>query len=606
MPGNDLDTAIARFVWETRYRRASVDGVPEPDIGATWRRVARALAACEPRRADRWGARFLDALVGFRFLPAGRILAGAGTGLRVTLFNCFVMGLIDDDMEGIFEALKEGALTLQAGGGVGYDFSTLRPSGSIARTTGRTASGPVPFLDAWDAMCGAVLATGARRGAMIATLRCDHPDIEAFIDAKREPGRLQRFNLSVQVSDEFMRAVEEGQDWPLVFPAEALAGGGETVRRRWPGRTGPVDCRVLAQRPARALWERLVRACYESGEPGVLFVDTINRGNNLAYREYISTTNPCGEVPLPPYGACNLGSINLVRFVRNAFAANATLDLEAIAAIVPVAVRLLDDVIECSCFPLPRQAAEARGARRVGLGITGLADALIMLGLHYDSPEARAVGADVMRVICEAAYRASVELAREKGAFPYFERAAFLRSPFVQRLPADITEGIARHGIRNGQLLAIAPTGTISLLAGNVSSGIEPVFDYRMERCVRGPDGAPRCFEVSDHAWRAWQSERGETTALPTAFVRAQELPAAAHLRMQAALQHHVDGAISKTVNVPADLPLDAFQAIYRTAHELGLKGCTTFRPAPGRETVLGGSKSVPGVHCCSPEREGD
>jgi len=609
-----LSTPIARHVWETRYRWSRDARWMDRDITATWRRVARAAASVEPVDRVAWEQRFYSALEGFRFLPAGRILAGAGTSRRVTLFNCFVMGLIEDDLQHIFESLKEGALTMQAGGGVGYDFSTLRPAGSVARASGRIASGPIPFLRIWDTMCATLLSTGARRGAMIASLRCDHPDIGEFIDAKRDPGQLRHFNLSVQVTDAFLEAVESGDEWPLVFPDASLENGSgrEILSRRWPGLGERVPCRVMARVPARQLWNRLVRASYECAEPGVLFVDQINRSNNLAYREYITTTNPCGEVPLPPYGACNLGSLNLARFVCEPFTKAARLDLEALSATAVVAVRLLDNVIDCSRFPLEQQAEQARGSRRVGLGLTGLADALVMLGLRYDGSGARREAARVMRTICHAAYRASVGLAKEKGTFPYFERDAYLQGRFIRALPAAIRSGIARHGIRNSHLTAIAPTGTISLLAGNVSSGLEPVFDARVTRSVLDRQGRYRRFDLEDYACRQWRLSQPGGKGLPPAFVRARDLAPEAHLDMQAALQPLVDGAISKTVNVPEDCPFDAFRNLYLEAWKRGLKGCTTFRPNPVTGSVLvGADDRVPpapplDVHCCSIEREGD
>ena len=429
-----LTTPIARHIWETRYRRMK-DGKPlEAGIEQSWQRVARTVALIELAEQDRWEARFFEVLCDFHFLPGGRILAGAGIDRRVTLFNCFVMGLIKDDMESIFEALKEGALPMPAGGGVGYDFSTLRPGSCVARSTGRIASGPVSFMHIWDAMCATVLSTGARRGAMIASLRCDHPDIETFIEAKRRPGQLRHFNLSVQVTDAFMKAVEADRDWPLVFPDESLEAdmNAETVMRRWPGFNEPVPCRVLARRPARGLWQRIMRATYDTAEPGVLFVDRINEFNNLAYREFIKTTNPCGEIPLPPYGACNLGSVNLTRFVRDPFTSRARLDLDAIRDTTAVATRLLDNVIDCSGYPLQAQAGQARGSRRIGVGITGLGDALIMLGLHYGESAARREAARVMETVCHTAYRSSIQLAREKGCFPFFERQAYLDGRFVR------------------------------------------------------------------------------------------------------------------------------------------------------------------------------
>lgn len=610
-----LDTPVARHIWNTRYRWAAESPGGDQTIESTWRRVARAAAGPEAAQAAEWEQRFYAILEGFRFLPAGRILAGAGTGRRSTLFNCFVMGPVEDDMAGIFEALKEGALTMQAGGGIGYDFSALRPRGTSTRAGARIASGPVSFLQVWDAMCATVLSTGARRGAMIASLRCDHPDILEFVDAKRQPGNLTHFNLSVQVTDALLDAVDRDASWPLVFPADRLGGeaGGATVESDWPGCTGRVTCRVLRELPARELWDRIVRAAYDSAEPGVLFTDQINRMNNLYWRETITTTNPCGEVPLPPYGACNLGSLNLPQFVREPFTPNAELDEGALGATAATAVRLLDNVIDCSEFPLPQQAQQARGSRRIGLGVTGLADALIMLGLHYGSEEARQTAAQAVRTILHAAYRASMALAREKSAFPYFEAGRYAASRFVQALPGDIVAGIRRFGLRNSHLTAIAPAGTISLLAGNLSSGIEPVFDFRVMRRVLDRNGDSVEFALEDFAVREWERRGGDAGALPASFVTARELSPSQHLDMQAALQPLVDSAISKTVNVPAEMPFDEFQDVYRCAHRLGLKGCTVFRPTAVRGAVLrAAGEDSPAtlahadVHCCAFERQGD
>lgn len=568
---------ISRHIWETRYRHTG-----EADIQASWRRVAWAIATAESQDCDAWADHFYRLLDGFRFLPGGRILAGAGTGRRVTLFNCFVMGEIADDLEHIFEALKEGALTMQQGGGVGYDFSTLRPAGTVASATGSIASGPVSFMHIWDAMCATMLSTGARRGAMMATLRCDHPDIEAFVDAKRDPAVLRHFNLSVLVSDAFMEAVARDADWPLTFPG---LGNIRTVR-------------------AIELWQRILRAAYDTAEPGVLFVDTINRDNTLGDRELLTATNPCGEIPLPSYGACDLGSLNLTAFVTSPYTANARLDLDALADAAKHAVRFLDDVIDVSRYPLPAQAAQARKTRRIGLGITGLADTLILLGLDYDSPAARTLASTAMQTLRDAAYRTSVQLSREKGAFPAFDPDAFLASGFARRLPADIRESIARQGIRNSHLLAIAPAGTISLLANNLSSGIEPVFAAEAERRVLGTDGCYRVHRVVDYAWMLWQQLSG--SGLPPAFVEARQLDPLAHLHMQAALQPYVDNAISKTINVAAELPFERFEDLYRQAHALGLKGCTVFRPNPVTGAILGPPSANEQLHCCGLEREAD
>lgn len=554
-----LATPIAQHVWQSRYRAGA-----EASVEATWRRVARTLAAVEPADRDAWEQRFLDILRDFQFLPGGRILAGAGVSRDITLFNCFVMGAIHDSIPGIFRALEEGAVTMHRGGGVGYDFSTLRPRGARSRSTDAVASGPVPFMDVWDAMCATIQSTGARRGAMMATLRCDHPDIAAFIDAKRQPGRLRHFNLSVMITDAFMQAVSDDADWPLTF-----------------------GDRIIRVQRARQLWERLLRASYDTSEPGILFIDRINRLNNLWYCEHIAATNPCGEVPLPPYGACNLGAINLTRFVRDPFTPQACLDTERLVAVATTAVRMLDNVIDASSFPLPQQQEAVRKARRIGLGITGLADALAMLGLRYGSDASLAFAADMMRTICHTAYRQSIAIAEEKGSFPQFDRVRYLAGPFIGTLPPDLRDGIAKYGIRNSHLLAIAPTGTISLLAGNVSSGIEPVYSAEHGRTVLDVDAQPRRFPLVDYAVQCWREQHCRSDGVPDALITATELPIEAHLTMQATLQAFVDNSISKTINVPAATTFAAYAPIYRSAYDRGLKGCTSFRPVAAGDGVL-------------------
>jgi ribonucleoside-diphosphate reductase alpha chain len=455
-------------------------------------------------------------------------------------------------------------------------------------------------------MCGTILSTGARRGAMMATLRCDHPDIEEFVTAK-QAGQLRHFNLSVQVTDAFMSAVRADAAWPLMFPAAAFDGDGSTVLREWSGMTAPVPCRVVGEIRAARLWDHILRATYDYAEPGVLFVDRINMMNNLWYRERISATNPCGEIPLPAYGACDLGSINLTCFIEAPFTPLARLNLDGLEETTRIAVRLLDNVIDLSRFPLPAQAENARGSRRIGLGITGLADALIMVGLRYGRNRSLAWAAETMRVICHAAYRASITLAQEKGSFPYFEKDKYLQGAFVRSLPDDIQAGIATNGIRNSHLIAIAPTGTISLLAGNVSSGLEPVFADTYTRKVLSEEGKPQDFVLTDHALALWRRRTGAMTAVPDEFVTASELPARDHLDMQAALQPLVDNSISKTINVPVDCPFSEFRNVYELAYDRGLKGCTTFRPNPVTGTVL--SEEADGTqapHCCVLEREPD
>lgn len=939
--------AISQRIWDMKYRLKAPDGTPvDATVEDSWRRVATALAEAEqPEQRAAWAERFRDAMADYRFLPAGRILAGAGTGRTVTLFNCFVMGAVPDDMSGIFTHLREAALTLQQGGGIGYDFSTLRPKGAPVHGVGADASGPLSFMDVWDAMCRTIMSAGARRGAMMATLRCDHPDIEGFIAAKREPGRLRNFNLSVLCTDAFMQAVADEAPWPLVF-------GGRTFRTV----------------PAAELWDAIMRATYDYAEPGVIFIDRINRRNNLHYCEQINATNPCvtadtwvqtgdgprqvadligrpfvarvdgaafasgpegffatgtkpilelrtraghrlrltsdhlvrtaarvsrgtiglewtaagqlrpgdrillhdhrtaaewpgrydaaegylmgllvgdgtlksdkivlsvwrarrvangddepmdgtdgvmaealeatrglakradfkgwwpvsgrtewrmslgalrpiaidlglipgkhigrrleggtssgfyrgflrglfdadgtvlvnrmkgvsvrlaqsdpgrleavqrmllrlgivskiysrrpegtsllpdgmggsrpyatkaqfelvianenlarfaelvgfadglkaqrlarclagyrrqlnrerflaeietvvpageapvfdvsvpgihafdangihvhncGEQPLPPYGACLLGSINLAALVEDPFGPEARLDEAALDGLTATAIRMLDNAIDLSRFPLEAQAEEARAKRRIGLGVTGLADALIQCRLRYGSAEATEQAAGWMARIQRAAYLASVELAREKGSFPLFDREAYLRGESVAELDADIRSAIAQHGIRNALLTSIAPTGTISLLAGNVSSGIEPVFSFTHRRTVLMPDGSRRQEEVSDYAYRLYRERFGEETALPDYFVDAQTLEPAAHVAMQAAIQRHVDSSISKTINCPADLAFEAFKDVYRQAYESGCKGCTTYRPNAVTGAVLEASSPL-------------
>ncbi len=599
-------TDISQHIWETKYRYSG-KGSREQTIAETWRRMARALAAVESTNVPVWEERFFSILQNFKFLPGGRIHAGGGTSRNVTLFNCFVMGLIEDSVSGIFRGLQEAALTMQQGGGIGVDFSTLRPRGTPAKGTGGMASGPVSFMQIWDAMCGTILSTGARRGAMMATLRCDHPDIEEFVTAKQQSGQLRRFNLSVQISDAFIEAARKNDQWPLVFPAAAFEGEGETVSRDWPGENAPTTCRVFRRVSARQLWERMLRATYDYSEPGVLFIDRINHFNNLWYRERLTATNPCGEIPLPPYGACDLGSLNLTRFVLSPFTAEARIDFADVERTTRIAVRLLDNVIDTSQFPLPQQAQNARGSRRIGLGITGLADALLMLGLAYGGEESITLAGRLMRTICHAAYRASIALAEEKRPFPYYEKEHYLVGAFIQSLPQDIRAGIARQGIRNSHLLAIAPTGTISLLAGNVSSGLEPIFAASYARTLLTEDGASKRFMLTDYALELWRRLTGSTAGRPPGFVTAGELSIQAHIRMQAALQPFVDNSIAKTINVPEDTPFDNFKQIYDMAYDIGLKGCTTFRFNPVTGAILteqSGGNEAP--HCCVAEREAD
>jgi ribonucleoside-diphosphate reductase alpha chain len=564
--GRPLLDPISHEIWDMKYRWREASGeVRDQTTSDTWWRVAQAVAAAEPPgERQAWAARFFDLMSDFRFLPAGRILAGAGTGRNVTLFNCFVMGHLSDSMAGIFDGLKEAALTLQQGGGIGHDFSTLRPQGALVKGVGADASGPLSFMDVWDAMCRTIMSAGSRRGAMMATLRCDHPDIEAFITAKRDAVRLRNFNVSVLVTDAFMAAVKADAPWDLHF-----------------------DGTVFKTVPAARLWDQIMQATYSYAEPGVIFIDRINALNNLAYCETIHCTNPCGEQPLPDYGACLLGSLNLVRFVEQPFAEGAALNHSALAEAAATAVRFLDDVIDVSNYPLESQRREALAKRRIGLGITGLANALAMCGLRYGSPEAATQAATWMGLIEEAAYDASSRLAQEKGSFPLFDAAAYLAGGHARTLPEDLRQRVKARGLRNGLLTSIAPTGTISLFAGNVSSGIEPTFSLRYERKVRLADGPRQTHEVVDYAASLWWQMQGAEAALPPALVTAGDLKPEDHLVMQAAVQRHVDSSISKTINVPEATAFDDFRHVYQRAYELGLKGCTTYRPNAVTGSVL-------------------
>ena len=558
-----FDNPLAGEIWASKYRfapaarsRGSPGGAAEEGVEATWARVAHALAEREaPALRTLWRARFEAALSDYRFLPAGRILAGAGTARNVTLFNCFVMGAIPDSLPGIFDHLREAAVTMQQGGGVGMDFSSIRPCGAPVKGVGAEASGPLSFMDVWDSMCKTIMSAGQRRGAMMGCLRIDHPDIEAFIDAKRDAARLRNFNLSVLVTDAFMAALEAGADWPLVFE-------------------GCVQATVSAP----ALWDRLMRATYDVAEPGVIFIDRVNEANNLAHCETISASNPCGEQMLPPYGACLLGSINLARVVRDPFARDAAIDEAELGELTRTAVRMLDNVIDASRYPLPQQKREAKAKRRIGLGVTGLADALIFCGARYGEGAALALTRHWLAVIKREAYRASAELAGEKGPFPLYD-AAMLGRPNLASLDAETRALVAANGLRNGCLTSIAPTGTTSLLAGNVSSGIEPVFAFSSRRKVRQGDGSTREEPVEDYALAVWRRLHGDASPPEPAFVSAQTLTPADHLAMQAAAQGLIDSSISKTINCPEDIAFEAFQDVYREGYRLGCKGLTTYRP---------------------------
>ena len=553
-------------------------------------RVAHALAAVEkPELQAHWEQKFLLNLQ-LGAIGAGRIMAAAGLDTKATLINCFVQPVADatngfdtQGNPGIYTALSQAAETMRRGGGVGYDFSNLRPRGALVRGTNSNASGPCSFIDVFDASCTTVESAGARRGAQMGVLRIDHPDVLEFITAKRQKGRWNNFNVSVGVSNAFMQAVRDDAEWELVHvasPSDAQIQAG--AHRREDGLW------VYQSQPARTLWDAIMQSAYDFAEPGILFLDNINADNNLWYAEQIAATNPCGEQPLPPYGCCDLGPVILTRFVREPFTPQAFFDLEAFRAAVAVQVRMLDNVLDATVWPLPEQQREAQQKRRIGVGFTGLGDALILLGLHYASDEGLQQAELIARAMRDAAYAASVELAREKGSFPLFNAKQYLKSGFAKRLPKELRADIRKHGLRNSHLLSIAPTGTVSLaFADNASNGIEPAFSWTYTRRKRTADGGEQFYTVQDHAYRLYKAMHGDEAPLPDCFVSALELSASEHVAMMRCVQPFIDTSISKTVNIPADYPFEDFKHLYMECWEAGLKGCATYRPNDTLGAVL-------------------
>ena len=577
---------ISRDVLAEKYFKPG-----ESSLEQLYGRVARALASVEkPELRAEWEQKFLTNLHAGA-IGAGRIMSAAGTDIQATLINCFVQpvgdaiqGVDDEGYPGIYEALREAAETMRRGGGVGYDFSRIRPKGAFVKGTHSIASGPCSYMNVFDQSCSTVESAGSRRGAQMGVLRIDHPDVAEFITAKRTPGRWNNFNVSVGVSDAFMQAVANGTDWELVHKAKpgqkVLEGGGyQRADGLW----------VYRKLPARELWDTIMQSTYDFAEPGILFLDQIGRDNNLNYCEKIEATNPCGEQPLPPYGCCDLGPIILTNFVRNPFGAggDAAFDFDAFEQVVATQVRALDNVLDVTFWPLEQQRNESADKRRIGVGFTGLGNALTMLKLRYDREDGRAMATEIARRMRDAAYRASVELAKEKGAFPKFKADGYLaEGTFASRLPADIQADIRQHGIRNSHLLSIAPTGTVSLaFADNASNGIEPAFSWGYKRNKREADGSKSSYTVEDHAFRLYRSvvdstvSSDDTGKLPDYFVNALEMSAQDHVAMMEAVQPFVDTSISKTVNIPEDYPYDSFKDLYRQAWQAGLKGLATYRP---------------------------
>ena len=588
---------ISLDVLKEKYLKAG-----ETSAEDLFRRVAKALASVEkPEEREKYEALFL-ANMHAGAIGAGRIMSAAGTDIQATLINCFVQpvgdciqGVDDEGFPGIYEALREAAETMRRGGGVGYDFSRIRPRGAEVKGTHSMASGPCSYINVFDQSCSTVESAGARRGAQMGVLRIDHPDVHDFITAKRTPGRWNNFNVSVGVSDAFIQAVVDDQPWDLVHKARP----GATVMEQ--GAYQRADgLWVYQSLPARELWDTIMKSTYDFAEPGILFLDHINQDNNLRYCEQIAATNPCGEQPLPSYGCCDLGPIILTRFVRNPFGFDgvASFDFESFAKSVALQVRALDNVLDVTFWPLTQQDAEAKAKRRIGVGFTGMGNTLAMLCLRYDSAEGRAMAARIAEHMRDSAYGASVELAREKGAFPAFDAAGYLADgTFASRLPAALKKQIRTHGIRNSHLLSIAPTGTVSLaFADNASNGIEPPFSWMYKRKKREADGSMAEYAVEDHSWRLYRELGGDVSNLPEYFVSALEMSAQDHIAMMETVQPFVDTAISKTVNIPADYPYDDFKGLYLQAWRARLKGLATYRP----NNILG---SVLEVHA-APEAD--
>lgn len=587
LPASKLfDTHLSQDVWKTKYSNNGADRT----IGQTMTRVAKAVMGTDSKKT--WDSYALKMLEGV-LMPAGRITAGAGTGNRVTLMNCYVMGTINDSLDDIFKELNRSALTMQQGGGIGTDFSTLRPHGALLKRTGSFSSGPLSFMDTWDAMCRTIMSAGHRRGAMMGTLRISHPDVLEFIKAKQTKGRMTNFNISLLVTTDFMDALREDDIWRFTFPIPKKEWGPADIEARSYFEDGKLTY-VYDSMSARALWNIITRSTYEYSEPGVIFIDRINETNNLNYLENISCTNPCGEQPLPPYGACDLGHINLAMLVRNPFTPNAKVVREQLQEAARMMTRFLNNVIDVTEYPLEEQRKEQLHKRRIGVGITGLADALNALGLRYGSKEAVGWTQDAMHIIAEACYTESVELAKVHGPFPGWDAERF-NYGMARRIHSDLADEVRKHGLRNGVLLTVAPTGTMSSFYGNVSGGCEPTFSHRLLRKVRQADDTfKEYFEYSltvrsyAHTHKvSFETAWADITDDHVKFPSVKDLTVEDHLAMQSACQTFVDASISKTINIPTEMPYEKFARVYEQAYDMGCKGCTTYRPSATRGSIL-------------------
>lgn len=582
---------FSRDIWADKYRWQD-----EASLEETARRVADGICVNETD-GGAFADEVYDAITAGLWIPAGRILAGAGTPKRVTMMNCYTNGVIEDSMESIMRGNTNAALTMQQGGGIGTDFSTIRPAGAVLERTGTKASGPLPFMDMWHSMCGTIRSAGDRRGAMMATMADTHPDLPAFIEAKHEKGRLTNFNVSVLVSEAFMEAIREDEEWMLYFPKESLERDPSLAEFDFVDEESGTKNYVYSVWRARDLWDLITKNSYEWSEPGVIFIDRINDLNNLWYCEDIRCTNPCGEQPLPPHGTCNLGSVFLSRLVRNPFQTTASFDFGLLETIVQLGTRFLDNVIEATNYPLEAQKEEEFNKRRLGLGFTGLGDVFAQMRMKYGSYESGELASQIMRTICEASYEESVELAIERGSFPLFDAEKFLASnTFAGKiLPHDLQERIRTDGIRNGLILSIAPTGTISAVFGNPSSGLEPIFALEQDRSVLQPDNTFKEYrKVPNYAYALFKHIHGERVEAPSYFSTVADLSVDDHLFIQSKIQTYTDASVSKTINCPKEITFENFVQVYTRAYNTGCKGCTTYRPSDVRGSILRVSSDVP------------